>query len=66
MLLHSWTNTRGDLRVELLEDPGVAGRCFRVSDVGNEFSAVLTRAEAESLRDQLNALIPSQQMKVAA
>jgi len=64
MLLHSWTNTKGALRVELLEGDNV-GQSFRLSDSG-EISALMTRAEAESLRDQLNALIPSQRMKEAA
>ena len=65
MLLHSWTNTKGALRVELM-DGDDAGQCFRFSDTGNEMSAVLSRAEAENLRDQLNKLLPAQQMKVAA
>jgi hypothetical protein len=65
MLLHSWTNTKGDLRVELIDDK-MGGRCFRLSDVENDVSAVMTRIEAESLRDQLNALLPAQPMKAAA
>ena len=65
MLLHSWTNTKGNLRVEMLEGDA-AGRCFRLSDSNHDMQAVLTRDEAESLRDQLNALLPSQRIKEAA
>jgi len=65
MLLHSWTNTKGELRIELLEDEST-GRCFRVSDSYGEMAAVMTRAEAESLRDQLNKLLPVQQLREAA
>ena len=64
MLLHSWTNTKGALRVELMEGDNV-GQSFRLSDSG-EISALMTRAEAESLRDQLNKLLPAQPLKVAA
>lgn len=65
MLLNSWVNTKGALRVELM-DGGLEGRCYRFSDQSGEFAAVMTRAEVESLRDQLNALLPAQPLKVAA
>jgi len=65
MLLHSFATTKGDLRVELM-DGGTTDRCYRISDSHGDMQAVVTRAEAESLRDQLNKLLPVQHLLEAA
>lgn len=66
MLLHSWARPSSGIdgttafRVEQID------RDIRIADSGEDFSLIVSRVEAESLRDKLSAVLDAQVMQQVA